>query len=123
MMLEIVGKPDELHALVRGWDGNKNRLVKAAPHHLHLAIFHKSSQALEIGGAVLFNPGQQRPGVMEAHVNGRVLLKRLDKRQVAALERLLKNMAEVAARLMGVNEKDQMELWRHGNGAISRETE
>jgi hypothetical protein len=60
---------------------------------------------------------------MEAHVNGRVLLKRLDKRQVAALERLLKNMAEVAARLMGVNEKDQMELWRHGNGAISRETE
>jgi hypothetical protein len=60
---------------------------------------------------------------MEAHVNGRVLLKCLDKRQVAALERLLKNMAEVAARLMGVNEKDQMELWRHGNGAISRETE
>jgi hypothetical protein len=60
---------------------------------------------------------------MEANVNTWVLLKRLEKRQVAALKRLLKNMAEVAARLMRVDEKNQMELWRHGDGAISRETE
>jgi hypothetical protein len=60
---------------------------------------------------------------MEANVNTRVLLKSLEERKVAAFKRLLKNMAEVAARLMRVDEKDQMELWRHGNGAISRETE
>ena len=60
---------------------------------------------------------------MEANVNTRVLLKSLEERKVAAFKRLLKNMAEVAARLMRVNEKDQMELWRHGDGAISRETE
>ena len=60
---------------------------------------------------------------MEANVNTGVLLKSLQKRQVAAFKRLLKNMAEVAARLMRVDEKDQMELWRHGDGAISRETE
>jgi hypothetical protein len=88
-----------------------------------LAIFHESFQALEIRGAVLFNPSQQRPRIMEANVNTGMLLKSFDKGQVAALKRLLKNVAEVAARLMGVNEKDQMELWRHGDGAISRETE
>ena len=60
---------------------------------------------------------------MEANVNTGVLLKSLQKRQVAAFKRLLKNMAEVAARLMRVDEKDQMELWRHWDGAISRETE
>jgi len=56
-------------------------------------------------------------------VNAGVLLKGLKERQVATFKRLLENMAEVAARLMGVNEKNQMELWRHGDGAISRETE
>ena len=60
---------------------------------------------------------------MQTNVNTRVLLKSLQKWQVAAFKRLLKNMAEVAARLMRVDEKDQMELWRHGDGAISRETE
>jgi len=60
---------------------------------------------------------------MQAHVNTGVLFKCLDKWKVATFERLLKNMTEVAARLMRVNEKDQMELWRHGDGAISRETE
>ena len=60
---------------------------------------------------------------MEANMNAGVLLQCLDKRQIAAFKRLLKNMAEIAARLMRVDEKDQMELWRHGDGAISRETE
>ena len=60
---------------------------------------------------------------MQANMNTGMLLKGFDKWQVATFERLLKNMTEVAARLMRVNEKDQMELWRHGDGAISRETE
>ncbi len=60
---------------------------------------------------------------MQANVNTWVLLKGLDKRKVTAFKRLLKNVAEVAARLMRVDEKNQMELWRHGDGAISRETE
>ena len=60
---------------------------------------------------------------MEAKVNTRVLLNGFQEWQVAALKGLLKNMAEIAAGLMRVDEKDQMELWRHGKGAISRETE
>jgi hypothetical protein len=36
---------------------------------------------------------------------------------------LLKDMPEITARLMRVDKKEQMELWRHGDGAISRETE
>ncbi len=40
MMLEIVGKPDQLHPLVSGWDRNENGLVKAAADHFHLTVFH-----------------------------------------------------------------------------------
>jgi hypothetical protein len=43
---------------------------------------------------------------MEANVNARMLLKRFDEGQVAASVGLLKNMAKIAARLMGVNEQD-----------------
>jgi hypothetical protein len=60
---------------------------------------------------------------VEADVNSGVLLKSLKKWQIAACIGLLKNMAKVAAGLMGVYEKNQMELRRHGDGAFSRETE
>jgi hypothetical protein len=52
-----------------------------------------------------------------------VLLKCLDEGQVATRVGLLKNVVEVAARLMGMDEQNQMELGRHGDGAFSRETE
>ena len=60
---------------------------------------------------------------MEANVDTGVLLKGLEEGQVATRVGLLKNMVEVAARLMGVDEQNQMELGRHGDGAFSRETE
>ncbi len=40
MVLEIVGETDELHALVRGRNGNENRLVEAAADDFDLAGFH-----------------------------------------------------------------------------------
>src|SRR6266446_7270737 len=123
MVLEIVGETNELHALVRGRNGYENRLVEAAADHFDLAGFHQGFQTLEIFGAVLFDPGEQRTGIMEANVDTGVLLKGLEERQVATRVGLLKNMVEVAARLMGVDEQNQMELGRHGDGAFSRETE
>jgi len=60
---------------------------------------------------------------MEADVDTRMLLKSLKEGQIAARVGLLENMAEVAARLMGVDDQNQLELGRHGDGAFSRETE
>src|ERR1700676_827279 len=57
MVLQIVGKTNDLYALVRGWDRDENRLVEAAGHHLHLPSLHQAFQTLEIFGAILFNPG------------------------------------------------------------------
>jgi len=123
MVLEIVGETDELHALVRGRNGNENRLVEAAADHFDLAYFHQSLQTLEIFWAVFFNPGEQRTGIMETEVDTGMLLECLEEGQVATRVGLFKNMLEVAARLMGVDEQNQMELGRHGDGAFSRETE
>jgi hypothetical protein len=54
----------------------------------------------------LFDPGEQRSGIVQTDVNTGVLLKRLKKGQVAARVGLLKDMAKIAARLMGVDEQD-----------------
>ena len=79
MVLEIIGQTDELHALVRGGNGNENRFVETAADHFDLAGFHQSFQAPKIFRAVLFHPGQQWAGVMEADVDTGMLLKCLDK--------------------------------------------
>jgi len=43
---------------------------------------------------------------MEAHVDAGMLLKGFEKWQIAAGVRLLKDMAEIAAGLMGMNEQN-----------------
>jgi hypothetical protein len=123
MVLDIIGKANELHALVGGGFYEPILISIPAADHFDLAVSYQRFQALEIFGAVLFDPGEQRAGIMEADVDTGVLRKSLDKGQVAAHIGLLENMAEVAARLMGVYEQNQMELRRHGDGAFSRETE
>ena len=61
-------------------------------------------EALEIFRSIFFDPGQQRPGIVETDVDTGVLLQSLKEWQIATRVGLLKNMAEVAARLMGVDE-------------------
>jgi hypothetical protein len=95
-----------LHTLVGIRDRNKDGLVETAANHFHLAGFHQRFQALKIFRAILFDPGEQRTGIVQTNVNTGVLLKSLKKGQVAARVGLLKNMAKIAARLMGVDEQD-----------------
>jgi hypothetical protein len=106
MLLDIVSEPNKLHALVGIRNGNQNGLIETAAHHFYLSGFHQGFQALKIFRAILFNPGEQRTRVMEANVDARMLLQGFDEGQVAAIVGLLKNMAKIAARLMGVNEQD-----------------
>jgi hypothetical protein len=106
MMLDIVSQPNELHALVGVRDGNKDRLVETAADHFDLAGFHQRFEALKVFRAILFDPAQQRTGIVEAYVNSAMLLESLEEGQVASRVGLLKNMAKIAARLMGVDEQD-----------------
>ena len=120
IVLEIVGEADDLDALVRGGNGNEDGLVEAAADHLNLTTLHEKLEAHEIFGTILFDPGQQRPGIMKAYVDGGMLLQRFEEREIAAEVGLFKNVAEIAAGLMGVNEQDEVELGRHGNEFFSR---
>ena len=52
---------------------------------------------------------------MKADVHARVSLKDIDKWQIATSVGLLENVIEIANGLVRVDEKNQMELWRHGN--------
>ena len=53
---------------------------------------------------------------MEAHVDAGMLFKKLDERQIGIFVSLLKHMAEITARLMGMNHEDEMEaLWHRDN--------
>jgi len=62
-----------LHALVGIRDRNKDRLVETAANHFHLAGFHQRFQALKIFRAILLDPGEQRPGIVQTDVNTGVL--------------------------------------------------
>ena len=56
-----------------------------------------------------------RPRIVKADVDVGVPLEDFDERQIATCVGLLENVIEIADGLMRVDEKDQMELWRHGN--------
>src|SRR5260370_13413546 len=78
--------------------------LAAGVNHLDLAAFHYGLQALEIFRPIFFDPGQQRPGIVETDVDTGVPLQSLKEWQIATRVGLLKNVADVAARLMDVDE-------------------
>ncbi len=106
MMLDIVSQTNQLHALIGVRDGDKDRLVETAANHFHLAGFHQRFQTLKIFRAILFDPGEQWTGIVEADVDPGMPLEGLNEGQIATCIGLLKNMAKIAARLMGVDEQD-----------------
>src|SRR5579863_400257 len=120
VLLEIVGETDDLDALIGRRNGNENGLVEAAANHLDLATLDEQLEAHEIFGAMLFDPGQQRAGIMKAGVDGGMLLERFEERKIAAEIGLLKNVVKIAARLMGMNEQHEVELGRQGDEFFSK---
>jgi hypothetical protein len=106
IVLDIVGKTDNLHTLVRGRNRNENWLVKTASDHFHLSGFHQRPYTPKIFGAVFFDPGQQRTRIVETYMDARMPLESFDEGEIATRVGLLKNIPKVAARLMRVNEQD-----------------
>ena len=119
MFFEIVGKADDLLALVFVRNGNENGLVKAAANELGLAALRKFYYVRIIFRALLLDPSMKRPGIVETETNAGMLFQVLDEGQVARLVGLFKNVVEIAAGLMGVDEQGQVKFLGNGDGLFS----
>jgi len=108
-----------LFALIFRRDGDENGFVKAAADKFHLAALDQFFQADEILGAILFDPGEKRTGIVKAEMNAGMSFKLFDEREIGSVVGLLEDVLEIAAGLMGVNEQREMEILRHENSFFS----
>lgn len=122
MVFDVIREPGDLHTLVRGRDSNQNGFVKPAAKQFDLAIFYQHFQELEIFRMMLFDPGEQRARIVQAHAHPRVFFENFEEWQVATRIRLLEDVAEIAAGLMRVNDQNHMKLGRHGREIVSWKT-
>jgi hypothetical protein len=72
---------------------------------------------------MLFDPREQRPGIMQAHVDAGMLLKEFDERQIGVFVGLFEHVTEIATGLVGMNQQDEMKAFWHGdNFALKHHT-
>jgi hypothetical protein len=114
MLFEIGGEARNLFALIVRRDGNKDRFVEATADELDLSGGDEGIQTYEILGAMLFDPSEQRTGIMQAHMDARMLFEEVDKRKIGVFVGFFEDVTEIAAWLMGVNEQNEMKALGHG---------
>jgi len=119
VFFDIGGQARDLFALIFGRDGNQDRFVEAAANEFDLTALDESSQASEILRPVLFDPGKQRAGIVEAEVNFGVRFEVLDEGEIRCLVGFFEDMLEIAAGLVCVNEQGEMEFLGHGDSFFS----
>ena len=120
MSFEIGGEARDLFSLIFRRDRNQNGFVKAAANELDLAALDQFFQAREIFGAMFFDPGEERAGVVQAEMNARMFFQFLDKGEITGIVGFFQDMLEIAAGLVGVNEQSEMETLGHGDRFFSR---
>ena len=79
VLLQVGGQASNLFVLILGRNGDQDGLVEAAADKFHLAGLDQLFQANEILRPMFLNPGEERPGIVEAEMNLRMLFKVLDK--------------------------------------------
>jgi len=80
-------------------------------------------EAGEIFGTMFFDPGEQRAGIVQAHVDAGMFLQEFDEWQIGVLVGLLEYVAEIAYGLVCVYQQDEMEAFWHGdNFALKHHT-
>jgi len=119
VFFDIGGQTRDLFALIFGRDGNQDRFVKTAANEFDLTALDQSSQASEILRPVLFDPCEERAGIVEAEVNSWVRFEVLDEREIRSVVGLFEDVLEIAAGLVCVNEQGEMEFLGHGDGFFS----
>ena len=95
----------------------QDRLEVAAADDLDLAAGDERPQPLEERRLVGVEPLEQRPGVVQRHAHARMALERPDHRLVGALVDLVDDPAEVAHRLVVVEDQRERDARRHVGAA------
>jgi hypothetical protein len=119
VFLDIRSQAGNLFELILGRNRNEDRFVEAATDKLDLARLDKLPQADEIFRPMLLDPGEQRPGIMQAETHSRMPFDMFNEGKVGSGVGLFEDMLEIAARLMGVDEKREMKFLRHGDSFFS----
>ena len=62
---------------------------------------------------MLFDPDEQRAGIMNGRANAGVLREEFDERQVGLPIAALKDVLKISNGLVSMNEQGEMKFWRH----------
>ncbi len=119
VFLEIGGQTRELFALILGRNRDQDRFVEAATDEFHLAALHQHFQASEILKPVFLDPGEKRPGIVEAEANFWMPFEVLNEGNVAGVVGFFEDMLEIATGLVRVNEQSEMKFPGHGDSFFS----
>ena len=119
VFLEICCQARNLLALIFGRNRDQDRFVEAAADQFHLAGLNQLFQANEIFWPMFLDPGEQRPGIVEAEMDARVLFEMFNKGKIAGVVGLFEDMLEIAAGLVRVNEQSEMEFLRRVDSFFS----
>jgi len=96
-------------------NGHEDRLVKAATDEFDLATLNEIFQEFEIFGAMGFEPGEKRPGVVQPQLDAGVPFEALEKWEIGGLVSAFEDMLKISAGLMGVNKESEVEVLGHGD--------
>ena len=118
-MFEVGREAGDLLALIFGWDGDENRFVETAADEFDLAFRDESLQARKILTAIRFDPLEQRTRIVQADVNGGMFFQELDEGEIGILEGFFEDVGEIAARLVGMDQEDEMKAFGHGGQLLS----
>jgi hypothetical protein len=102
-----VRHPVQLGNSISLGQGRQDRLEEPAAQDLHLAATDELPEPADERRALRLEPLEQRPGVMQAEMDARVALDGGDHRLVRPLEDVREDPAEVADRLMVVEDHRQ----------------
>jgi hypothetical protein len=68
---------------------------------------------------MFLDPSEQRPGLVQAEMDARVLFEMFNKGEIGGVVGLFEDMLEIAAGLVRVNKQSEMEFLRHGDSVFS----
>src|SRR5215472_3120447 len=112
MFFDVVGKSNNLFVPVGLGNGDEDRFVESAANKFDLPGGDELAKALEIIRMFFFHPKQERAGKVQTHTEARVLFEKRNKRIVAMSVTLLQNTLKVPARLMRMNDWNEVERRR-----------
>src|SRR5271155_18668 len=104
-MFEVGGEAGGLFALIVGGDAEEDGFIDAAANHFTLSALDQGAELDEIFRAIFFEPQEQRAGIVQRSMNLRMLFEKIDERLIRFLVAGFQDAAEIAARLVRVEQQ------------------